>query len=51
MISSDSHFFTNEEGATVLERFKKTILRDLTLNFNNNPSYVSNKHFKSENPT
>jgi len=49
MISSDSHFFTNEEGATVLERFKKTILRDLTLNFNNNPSYVSNKHFKSEN--
>jgi len=25
MISSDSHFFTNEEGATVLERLKKIL--------------------------
>ena len=42
-------FLRTKRGATVLERFKKIILRDLTLNFNNNPSYVSNKHFKSEN--
>jgi len=26
MISSDSHFFTNEEGTTVLERFEKSYL-------------------------
>ncbi|MCD6107534.1 MAG: AAA family ATPase, partial [Caldisericaceae bacterium] len=28
MISSDSHFFTNEEGATVLERLKKILSHD-----------------------
>ena len=26
MISSDSHFFTNEEGATVLKSFEKSYL-------------------------
>jgi len=28
MISSDSHFFTNEEGATVLDRLKKILSHD-----------------------
>jgi len=32
MISSDSHFFTNEEGVTVLERLKKTVLSKLHIN-------------------
>jgi hypothetical protein len=30
MISSDSHFFTNKEGLTVLERFENLIFQDLT---------------------
>jgi len=32
MVSSDSHFFTNEEGATVLKSFEKSYLSKLHIN-------------------